>query len=77
MILELAPVGIGLVELDGCTGVTNGTLRKLLGYTAEEFAARPFATYTHPDDIAVNMQIFERMTAGTLDQFELEQRFFR
>ena len=77
MVLELAPVGIGLVEMDGCTGVTNGTLRKLLGYTAEEFAALPFSAYTHPDDVAENAHLFDQMTAGTLDQFEVEKRFVR
>lgn len=38
-ILELAPVGIGLVDFEGRTTMTNSALRRMLGYSPEEFAA--------------------------------------
>src|SRR6478736_3374523 len=48
-LIEAAPVGTGLVQLDGRTPLTNDTLRQLLGYSTEEFATMPFADYTVPE----------------------------
>ena len=76
-IFELAPVGIGIVELDGHTTMTNEVLRRLLGYSAEEFAAIPFAEFTHPDDVNANLVLFARLVDGEIDNFELEKRFIR
>jgi diguanylate cyclase (GGDEF)-like protein/PAS domain S-box-containing protein len=76
-VIEAAPVGIGVVDLDGRTPLTNETLRRLLGYTREEFAARTFSDYTHPDDVAANESLFARMIAGDLDRFAMEKRFVR
>ena len=76
-IFELAPVGIGIVDLDGHTTLTNEVLRRLLGYSAEEFAAIPFAEFTHPDDVQANLVLFARLVDGEIDNFELEKRFIR
>lgn len=76
-VIEAAPVGIGVVDLDGRTPLTNATLRRLLGYTREEFAALPFSAYTHADDVAANEALFAQMVAGDLDRFEMEKRFVR
>ncbi len=76
-VIEAAPVGIGLVTLDGLTPVTNDTLRRLLGYTAEEFAARPFSDYTAAEDVAENDRLFQQMVDGGGDHFSMEKRFIR
>ncbi len=76
-VIEAAPVGIGLVALDGRTPLTNDTLRVLLGYSEQEFADLPFAQYTHPDDIEPNAVLFAQMAAGSLDWFHMEKRFLR
>ncbi|WP_448061366.1 PAS domain S-box protein [Cellulomonas hominis] len=74
-LIEAAPVGIGLVALDGRTPLTNDTLRELLGYTVEEFATVPFSQYTHPDDVEPNRVLFDQMRAGGIDGFSMEKRF--
>jgi len=76
-IFELAPVGIGIVDLDGHTTMTNEVLRRSLGYSAEEFAATPFAVFTHPDDLQANLEWFARLVKGEIDHFEMEKRFIR
>lgn len=76
-VIERAPVGIGVVDLDGYTPLTNAHLRRMLGYTAEEFAAVPFSAYSHPDDDARNQQLWDRMVAGEIDHFAMEKRFVR
>ncbi|VTR76736.1 PAS domain S-box protein [Cellulomonas hominis] len=76
-LIEAAPVGIGLVSLDGRTPLTNDTLRRLLGYSTEEFASMPFSEYTAPEDQAENERLFQAMVAGEFDRFAMEKRFIR
>ena len=76
-IFELAPVGFGIVDLNGRTGMTNEVLRNSLGYSPEEFAAVPFAEFTHPDDVQPNLDLFAQMAAGEIDRFQMEKRFIR
>ncbi|HZL80977.1 MAG TPA: PAS domain S-box protein, partial [Demequina sp.] len=40
-ILQLAPVGIGLVDFEGRTTMTNSALHRMLGFTAQEWMADP------------------------------------
>ena len=76
-IFELAPVGIGIVDLEGRTTMTNELLRRSLGYSAEEFAAMPFAEFTHPDDVALNLELFAQLASGEVESFAMEKRFIR
>jgi len=76
-IYERAPIGIGLVDFDGRTTMTNEVLRQLLGYTPEEFASVPFSEFTHPDDVARNLELFDKMAAGEIDHFDMVKRFIR
>ena len=76
-IFELAPVGIGIVDLHGRTSMTNEVLRRSLGYAPEEFAAMPFAEFSHPGDLQANLDLFAQMAAGEIDHFQMEKRFIR
>ena len=76
-VFRLAPVGIGIVAPDGRVILGNETLRLLLGYDAEEFAAMPWWDFTHPDDVAPNLELFERSARGEIDHFAMEKRFIR
>ncbi len=76
-ILELAPVGIGLVDYDGHTTMTNSALHRMLGYTPEEFAAMSWREFTHPDDIEQNVTLSRQLAAGEIDHFAMEKRFLR
>ena len=76
-ILELAPVGIGLVDFEGRTTMTNSTLRRMLGYSPEEFARMPWSEFTHPDDVEPNAVLSRQLAAGDIDHFTMEKRFLR
>jgi two-component system, cell cycle sensor histidine kinase and response regulator CckA len=74
-IFEHSPLGIGLVDLEGRTIETNDVLRKMLGYSEEEFASVTFKEFTHPEDVDENLTLFGEMAAGQRDSFQLEKRF--
>ena len=75
--LRLAPLGIGLVDAEGRTTMTNGALHRMLGYTSEEFASLSWTDYTHPEDIPINAEFSRRLAAGEIEGFEMEKRFRR
>ena len=76
-ILEIAPVGIGLVDFEGRTTMTNSALRRMLGYSPEEFAAMSWREFTHPDDVEPNAILSRELSAGAIDHFSMEKRFLR
>ena len=74
-IIELAPIGIGVVSRDAHVVMSNDALRRILGYSEEAFKRMSFDDYTHPDDIATNRERFDELVAGNIDRFELVKRF--
>ncbi|TVR32276.1 MAG: PAS domain S-box protein [Nitriliruptor sp.] len=48
----------------------------MLGYSPDEFLELSVRTYSHPDDIQRNDELFAEMFAGVRDHFELDKRFF-
>ena len=74
-IISLAPIGVGLVDHEGRTVVTNDALRQMLGYSEVEFATLDYRAFTHPDDIARNDELFARLMEGEIDRFDLDKRF--
>ena len=55
----------------------NDHLCKMLGYTRAELLRTTWADITHPDDLAENVKLFERMKAGEIDGYKMEKRFIR
>ena len=55
----------------------NDCLCDMLGYTRDELQQTTWADLTHPDDLAANVEQFERMKTGMIDGYELEKRFVR
>jgi PAS domain S-box-containing protein len=49
-IFTLSPDLIAVADFEGRFTRVNPAVRKVLGYTEEEFLARPYLDYVHPDD---------------------------
>jgi PAS domain S-box-containing protein len=76
-IFKGAAIGIGLDSLDGTIIESNPALCKLLGYTQAELAQMTFAQFSHPDDVAVDVELFQEMIAGRRDSYQIEKRQLR
>ncbi len=74
-IFRLAPLGIGIVDLQGRTIMSNDTLCRWLGYSEDEFAEMSWTEFTHPDDVAANVEMVRRLVAGEVQTSTLEKRF--
>jgi two-component system, NtrC family, sensor kinase len=53
----------------------NRAFCELIGYTAEEVLANTMAEITHPDDLALSMQMLRRLTNGEATGHQIEKRF--
>jgi two-component system, cell cycle sensor histidine kinase and response regulator CckA len=72
-----SPMGIALVGVDGRAVLTNAALEKMLGYTGEELSRMSFAEFTHPEDCAKDLELYQELIQGARQGYELEKRYLR
>ena len=74
---ERAMVGMAMTSLDKQWLTVNPALCTILGYSAEALIGKRWSELTHPDDLAANVIVFERVLRGEAEGYELEKRFMR
>ncbi len=74
---EGAAIGIALVDLEGHPVQVNPALQKMLGYSEEELRRMTFAEFTHPDDRALDLALFQELLEGKRDHYHMEKRYIR
>jgi diguanylate cyclase (GGDEF)-like protein/PAS domain S-box-containing protein len=72
-----APIGIGLVGLDGRIQRANRSMAVLLGRTQAELAGTLILDLTHPDDRGVSADHTDRLKRAEIDFYRLEKRYVR
>jgi PAS domain S-box-containing protein len=55
----------------------NDRLCRMLGYSREELLRKTWAELTYPDDLAADIEQFDRLLAGAINEYTLEKRFVR
>ena len=70
-----APSGIALVAPGGKWLRVNQSLCEILGYTEAELLATDFQSITHSDDLALNLDYYQGMLAGTIRTYQMEKRY--
>lgn len=74
---DLPMVGIAINAPDRSWIEFNDRLCDLLGYTREELMQKTWVDFTHPDDLNLNLDYYQRAMAGEVDQYTLEKRYVR
>ena len=74
---ENAAVGIAHVAADGRWLLVNKRFCEIVGYSREEIAGKTFQDLTHPEDLATDLILVNRMIAGEISQYCLEKRYIR
>jgi diguanylate cyclase (GGDEF)-like protein/PAS domain S-box-containing protein len=72
---EQAAVGISLTQLDGKFAEVNQRFASLVGYSREELSQLGFQSITHPDDLAAEMPLLNRLLRGESETYAMEKRF--
>ncbi|HET9960048.1 MAG TPA: PAS domain S-box protein, partial [Polyangiaceae bacterium] len=76
-IFENAAIGMAVVGNAGRVLRSNGALQRLLGYRDEELSQMRFDMFTHPQDLAADLELYRRLSEGTIKSYQLEKRFIR
>ena len=71
---ENAPIGIAMVDLEGRIIRGNAAFARMTGRSLPEILGVAFAEFTHPDDIAADLALFE-VLAGKRDGYTIEKRY--
>jgi PAS domain S-box-containing protein len=74
---EGAGISMSLTDPDGPILDANPAMSRLLGYTHDELIAMTFLDITHPDDIAVSLEMARKLACGECDADTLEKRYVR
>lgn len=75
-IVEKTTTGFARADVEGVLTFVNQRYCQMLGYTADEIIGKNMHEFTHPDDHARNLSLFQRL-AKTGESFELEKRNIR
>jgi PAS domain S-box-containing protein len=70
-----AAIGIGLDSLDGTIVESNPALQSMVGYSRDELAQMTFDKFTHPDDLATDVELFREMINGQRESYQIEKRY--
>jgi PAS domain S-box-containing protein len=74
---ESSPHGVDIVDGEGYVLQANDALARMLGWDASELIGRRFADFTHPEDAAEDLALFEELLAGERDSYRIEKRYLR
>ncbi|HJS17628.1 MAG TPA: PAS domain S-box protein [Anaerolineales bacterium] len=72
---DSAPLGIGMMDLN--RQVIRGNLQALrfLGYSEEELKGLDVIEHTHPDDRAIDQELYSELISGKRDSYQIEKRY--
>jgi PAS domain S-box-containing protein len=76
-VFESAAVGIGRVALDGRFLEVNEAYARIAGYGRDELLGLSFGDITHPDDLAVDVDLRARLCSGRIASYQREKRYLR
>jgi PAS domain S-box-containing protein len=72
---EAAHIGMALVAVDGRWLKVNAALCRIVGYGEEELLTMRFQDLTHPDDLAPDLALLERLLQDEFPSYQLEKRY--
>lgn len=76
-VFEEGPLGMAVSDPDRRILRVNSAVCELLGYSQEELAGRTISAFTHPHDVALDVNLARRLLAGEIPSYQVEKRYVR
>lgn len=77
LFFERQIVGMAITSPEKGWLQVNNELCRMLGYSREELSGVTWTELTHPEDLRADLDQFERLLAGAIDEYSMEKRFIR
>jgi PAS domain S-box-containing protein len=74
-LVDQAPVGVALENMEGEIFYVNPAFCRMLGYEEEELRRMRCPEFTHPEDEATEMALFEELREGRRLAYQVDKRF--
>ena len=74
---EDSAIGMAINSPEGRLLQVNRALCNMLGFTREELRGKSFQDITHPDDLALNLELYRESLAGKRDSYQMDKRYLR
>jgi PAS domain S-box-containing protein len=71
---ESGAVGMSVTNVDRKWIQVNQKLCNILGYSREELIGKDWCELTHPEDLKANMEMFQMVIDGKINNYELDKR---
>lgn len=76
VIFENAAIGVALVDMQGYPIKSNIAFRTMLGYSEKELSQMTFAQFTHPDDVAEDVNLYQELIEELRSNYQIEKRYY-
>ena len=76
-VFEDGPLGIALVARDYRIIKVNSAFCQMLGYDEADLIGLSFVDFTHPDDVAADLKLAERLFAREIPSYQIEKRYLK
>ncbi|HEX6037822.1 hybrid sensor histidine kinase/response regulator [Longimicrobium sp.] len=74
---ERAPFGAVVVDRSGHFALANPAFQRMLGRDMDTLRRMSVAQVSHPDDMALDMELFLEILSGARDHYDIEKRYLR
>jgi PAS domain S-box-containing protein len=75
LVVEYAPIGVAMVEASGNLVFANDYLSQMLEFNKEELWHKHPREFTHADDIARDVSLYQEVIDGHRNSYTLEKRY--
>jgi PAS domain S-box-containing protein len=75
--MDHAAIGMAIVGVDGRFITVNRALSRILGHPPDALTSMTFQELTHPDDLAIDLELVRALADGEIDHYHLEKRYLR
>lgn len=74
---ESAPIGMVLLDTEGSIVRGNHAFAEMLGYSLEELVTTRWSDVTHPEDLEIDQELFQKLARAEIPHYSVKKRYFR